>query len=151
MNLHNCGKLSVKIHRGFTLLEVLISIIVLAIGLLGLAGLQLTSLKAADSAYARSQATVLANDILDRMRSNRDAAIDGSYNIAVGDTPTGGSVADVDLAEWKTMLGGTLTEGDGSVAVNAGVATVTVQWNDVRAKARFEDGEIQEFRVVSRL
>ncbi len=56
--------------KGFTLIEVLIAMLILAIGLLGLAGLQATSLRNNMSAYNRSQATLLAYDMADRMRAN---------------------------------------------------------------------------------
>ena len=59
-----------KTNTGFTLIEVLIAMLVLAVGLLGLAGLQATSLKNNQSAYNRSQATQLAYDMADRMRAN---------------------------------------------------------------------------------
>lgn len=61
-------------QRGFTLVEVLVALIVLAIGLLGLAQLQARGLKFNQDAYVRSQATTLAYEIIDRMRSNRDSA-----------------------------------------------------------------------------
>ena len=57
-------------QSGFSLLEVLIAIVVTSIGLLGLAAMQATGLRNNHSAYHRSQATVLAYDIADRMRSN---------------------------------------------------------------------------------
>ena len=57
-------------HRGFTLVEVLIAMVILAVGLLGLAALQASGLKSNQSAYYRSQATQLAYDISDRMRVN---------------------------------------------------------------------------------
>lgn len=57
-------------ETGFSLLEVLIAIVVTSIGLLGLAAMQATGLRNNHSAYHRSQATVLAYDIADRMRSN---------------------------------------------------------------------------------
>ena len=57
-------------NAGFTLIEVLIAMLVLAVGLLGLAGLQATSLRNNQSAYNRSQATQLAYDLADRMRAN---------------------------------------------------------------------------------
>lgn len=63
-----------KIERGFTLIEVLVAMVVLSIGLLGLAGLQATSLKSNQSAYHRSQATQLAYEMADRMRANREYA-----------------------------------------------------------------------------
>ncbi len=139
----------IRKHKGFTLIEVLISMIVLAIGLLGLAGLQLTSLKAADSAYHRTQATILAEDILDCMRSNRNAALAGSYDIAIEASASGSTIADIDLANWKAMLSGTLPLGDGSVAVDSGtsMATVTVQWDDSRANG----AEAQAFTVETQL
>ena len=59
-----------KKNTGFTLIEVLIAMIVLAVGLLGLAGLQATSLRNNQSAYNRIKATQLAYDIADRMRAN---------------------------------------------------------------------------------
>src|SRR5664280_455779 len=64
-------------NSGFTLLEVLIAMLVLAVGLLGLAGLQATSLRNNQSAYNRSQATQLAYDLADRMRNN--ASVSANY------------------------------------------------------------------------
>jgi len=124
--------MSIKRVKGFTLIEVLVSIVVLAIGLLGLAGLQLVSLKGADSAYYRSQASILADDVMDRMRSNKNAAIAGSYDTAIGESVTGGTIFATDLANWKSMLDGNLPAGDGSVAVSGGVVKVTIQWDDTR-------------------
>ena len=63
-----------KIERGFTLVEVLVAMVVLSIGMLGLAGLQATSLKSNQSAFNRSQATQLAYEMADKMRANRDYA-----------------------------------------------------------------------------
>jgi type IV pilus assembly protein PilV len=57
-------------NSGFTLIEVLVTIVVVSIGLLGLAGLQISGLRANVSSEARSKATLLANDIIERMRAN---------------------------------------------------------------------------------
>lgn len=57
-------------QQGATLIEVLISLLLITIGLLGIAATQITSLKMTLSSYQRSQATVLANDIADRLRAN---------------------------------------------------------------------------------
>ncbi len=67
-------------HAGFAMLEVLISIFVLTIGLLGLAALQLTNTQNNHSAHLRSQATLFAYDMLDRVRANPVAFKDGAYN-----------------------------------------------------------------------
>lgn len=67
-------------QSGFTLLEVLITLIILSVGLLGLAGLQVISLRDNHSAYLRSQAIIQSYDIIDRMRANGDQISD--YSLA---------------------------------------------------------------------
>lgn len=65
--------------RGFTLIEILIALLVLSLGLIGLAMLQATGLRFNNDSYMRSQATILAYDIIDRMRANKAAADAGDY------------------------------------------------------------------------
>lgn len=119
-------------QRGNTLIEVLVALLVLSIGLLGVAGLQLTSLRNNRSAHLRSQAQVMAYDITDRMRANRQLAVDtGAYNIAIGIPATGGTLAGDDLVRWKEAILNSLPSGDGSVqVVNTNVVLITVQWVD---------------------
>jgi type IV pilus assembly protein PilV len=57
-------------HRGFTLIEVLVTLLIVAIGLLGLAGMQFKGLRNNIGSESRSQAALLANDIIERMRAN---------------------------------------------------------------------------------
>jgi type IV pilus assembly protein PilV len=64
---------------GFSLIEVLIALLVLSIGLLGLAMLQIQGFKFIGNSYQRTQATILANDIIDRIRANREGATLGDY------------------------------------------------------------------------
>ncbi|MGB5650147.1 MAG: type IV pilus modification protein PilV [Sedimenticolaceae bacterium] len=127
--------------RGFTLLEVLVALIVLSIGLLGLSGLQTTGLRGNHSALLRSEATMLANDILDRMRANRQEALDGSYNIAFADSAASAAcsanclpaqVANADLFQWRSYVE-RLPGGQGQVDVTSGVATISIQWVDDRS------------------
>src|SRR6202044_3725701 len=66
--------------EGFTLVEVMVSLVILSMGLLGIAKLVLFSAHSNDSAYLRSQATDLAYEILDNMRANPTAAAAGNYN-----------------------------------------------------------------------
>lgn len=135
--------------RGFTLLEVLVAMVVLSVGLLGLAGLMASSLKNSHSAYMRTQATWLAYDALDRMRANRQVALASGYNLALGAAPGGSGLAATDLSEWDTALTNTLTEGDGSIAVGAGgVVSIIVQWNDTRGTG---GGATEQFRVDTQL
>lgn len=127
-------------QSGFTLLEVLIAILVLSIGLLGLAGLMASSIRNNHSAYQRTQATWLAYDIVDRMRVNRAAALAANYNTALG-VPAAcaaapvlaGSIAAQDLTGWKNLLACALPAGDGAVVVRGNRrVSVTVEWNDSR-------------------
>ncbi len=71
--------ISLRKSTGFTLIEVLIAVVILSIGLLGLAGLQTLALKQNNSSQGRSQAVELINDLADRMRANRDGVDNGNY------------------------------------------------------------------------
>lgn len=125
--------------RGFTLVEALVALVVLSIGLLGVAALQLTSLRSNHGSAMRSQATFLAYDIIDRMRANRTAALADEYNTAIGDEEAEGTLAQDDLAAWKQNIARTLpaidNEGvaepaDGAVVRNGEIFTVTIRWAD---------------------
>jgi len=125
-----------KIHRlhcpkrqgGFTLIEVLVSAMILSIGLVGVAGLQVISLKNNQSAYMRSQVSALAYDLADRMRSNVAGADAGFYDpdaaavrAACGTTAgcTTQQLAQNDLAEWNALLAANLPMGTGSVCIDS--------------------------------
>ena len=128
-------------HRshGFSLVEVLVSIVVLSIALLGTAGLTAASLKSTNTSYYRSQATVLADDILDRMRANVTVARGGTYNIT-GTPPVftaASGTAFFDVSEWEDTVEQTLPAGVGHVNVTSGVATVTLTWGDPESPDSF--------------
>lgn len=124
---------------GFSLMEVLVALLVLAIGLLGLAALQARGVKFNHDAYLRSQATYLAYEIMDLMRAN---ATNASAYVAAGD-PGGtcdpkASGRTNDLACWYDALQATLPAGDASVAANAASENqfdVTIRWQARDARA----------------
>ena len=66
-------------ESGFSLIEVLVALLVLSIGLLGLAMLQIQGLRFTTDSYQRTQATLLAYDLMDRMRANKVGADAGAY------------------------------------------------------------------------
>lgn len=125
-------------QKGFTLIEVLFAVIIMSLGLLGLAGLQATGLRNNTSSYLRSQATFLAYDMADRIRANRDNALDGKYDIDLKDSASGSDISAWDLQEWKALLSDRLPSGDGAVSsTNVGtktVFTITVEWDDSRGE-----------------
>jgi type IV pilus assembly protein PilV len=124
-------------ERGMTLVETLVALLVLSIGLLGVAALQMTSLRNNHAAHMRSQATALAYDIADRMRANRSVAVSGGYDVALGAIPAApATLADIDVTAWKNSLAAALPAGDGAVATNpAGdpnIVRITIRWDDSR-------------------
>lgn len=118
-------------ERGFTLIEVLIALVVISVGLLGMASLSLHTMKANRNAFTLSQADTLAYSMLDDMRANRQAALNGSYDISLtANTPSSTpSVALQDIAHWRQILQKMLPDGTGSVSVTGNHATVVVQWS----------------------
>ena len=131
-----CSRSARKAHTaGFSMLEMLVSIIVLTMGLLSVAGLNARSLAANDSSGYRASAGQLAMRISDAMRANRDATFRGDYVLTMGQAaPAASTKAGADLTSWKTALSA-LPAGDGSVAYSNATrqATVIVRWNDQRA------------------
>jgi type IV pilus assembly protein PilV len=129
-------------ERGFSLIEVLVALVVLSVGLLGLAALQSTAAQFNASAYTRSQATILAYDIADRIRANRQAALGGAYTSAYPDPPPAcdddpiGTVAQQDLIAWRRALACSLPSANGEVAFDGdaegGVVTIRVRWDESR-------------------
>lgn len=73
--------------RGFTLLEVLIALLIFSLGLLGMAGLLTVSVKTNHSAYLRTQAFLLAQDMADRMRANGAGLWANAYTLNAISTP----------------------------------------------------------------
>ncbi|NCO52453.1 MAG: type IV pilus modification protein PilV [Deltaproteobacteria bacterium] len=122
----------IKQNAGFTLIEVLVALVILSVGLLGVASMQLNGLRGNHTAYLRSQGLQYAYEVLDMMRANRANAISATasnnYVIAAGEDPatlgkTGVTLSD--LNEWLAGLGGTtnvnsgLPGGQGAISVTA--------------------------------
>jgi len=134
-------------QQGFTLIEVLVSMVILSIGVLGLGVLQLTSLQNTQGGYMRSQATIHAYSIVDAMRANIPAVTNRDFDITFNAaTPQAGQcyglladctttqMADADVARWRTLLGNQLPNGSGSITtVDLGATTqvtIRVRWVD---------------------
>ena len=129
--------------RGMTLIEILVAIVVLSIGLLGLAGLQLKGIQVNQGSTFRSQAAMLAEDIADRMRADRAGALAGAYSTPANTTfataPAGAPPALVEwLARLSALPGGSVTIGPfpfpAGSAPGSVLIPITVNWVDTRAQ-----------------
>ena len=118
---------------GFSLTEVLVAMLVLALGLLGLAALQIAGVRSNQTAYYRSIATQLAYDIAYRMRANPVGVTDGAYNqgtpgSSLTQCETGSCTPDVlagyDLMQWNSALAANLPGGTGIVCSITSMPTI---------------------------
>lgn len=141
------ARLSRQAQRGFTLLEVLVAMVVLAFGLLGLAGLQMTALSLGHQAHFRSLATQRAEDLADRMRANLAGVRAGHYVSALaGDADCGTGpctprqMADHDRSRWLAETGAMLPDGGGSLVLDPGALyVIAVTWTDKEMKGARQD------------
>lgn len=132
-------KTGIKCQSGFTLVEVMIAVLIITVGMLGVAALQIASLKNNQSALERSEAVVLTYSIMDRMRANRDLAAAGDYDIAMPGSvaacagPAGGSLAGNDVSQWIADIQTTFGAGVACGAIDCDLnfnCTITIQWDD---------------------
>lgn len=149
-------KFRYKLSQGFTLMEILVALLVLSIGLLGMAGMQVFALSSNYDAYLRTQATFFAYELVDKLAANRAESLSGGYDTSL--SSIAGSIVNCqtvtancspnelavfEVTQWKCALGSyqgnsvcnaplnltpTLPNGDGTVTRNGSQITVTVQW-----------------------
>jgi type IV pilus assembly protein PilV len=128
-----------RAQAGMTLIEVLVTLVLISVGLLGVAALQLTSLKSNQEAYVRSQAAMLAADILDRMRSNQTGFNAGDYDMDDDDdgfdeAGRAGTVAADDIEAWQAtinrLLPGSDAEAAGRIVRDERIVTITIRWRE---------------------
>ena len=128
-------------QKGFSLLEILITIIVMSFGLLGMAALIIAGARGNNIAYYRSIASKQTEDIADRMRANQAGIIAGSYDALTATIPTSSDcitnscsatqIASFDHAQWNTANAGLLPNGVGTVtgSIAAGYV-ITLRWTE---------------------
>ena len=151
-----CGPL----NRGFSLIEVLVTLVIISLATLGMASLQAVSLRANTHALFDSQAATLARDIIERIRANPIGEYTTAFDQAIPDdaVPTcigagancdATAMARYDLMEWKCTLGvaafgdacaqrvigGQLPDGNGSISIAANTYTVRIRWFDMASNA----------------
>ena len=143
----------VHAQSGVSMVELLVALLIFSFGMLGLAGLQTRTLSFNQSSLYRSQATALADDLLDRLRVDRSNAISGAYDSAItvksADITAGSVLATNEMKDWKAQVESLLPDSRASVAINApsaGSVTITIEWDDSRGR----DAK-QSWQTISRL
>jgi len=135
-------------QKGFSLIEVLVTLIVMAIGISGLMAVQVNSMKNVNNSQYRTVATYFAYDMAERMRANPVGLAAGAYNAINGSetnpgtsacktaTCSGADLAKVDAYDWNTAIKKLINEGGlganalGTVTAAAGLYTIQVAWTE---------------------
>ena len=134
-----------RTQTAYSLVEVLVALFVLAVGLLGLAALQTTSFQFNSGSYARTQATLIAYEIIDRIRANPS----GDYQVPDAATATtkkaappknchsatcsSAELALFDLSEWYEEQARVLpepTNNPSTIELSGGIYTITIRWTE---------------------
>lgn len=135
--------------RGFSMIEVLVTLLIISLALLGTAGLQAYSMRLSQGGQFRTQAVFLAADLAERMEANKPAAVAGNYVVAQSSVPSAVNttcldgacapavMATFDLSQWENAIAATLPQSSWTVAQtvigNPTTYTITVSWVDRRS------------------
>ena len=138
--------MSLSKQAGFSMIEILVSVLVLAIGLLGVASMQTLSVKSSANSNLKSIALYLANDMADRVRANTAGAQTGEYDNLTGGVEnsctskcSSKQIAESDKYEWQQFVQNSLPQGEGEITQENGIYTITLEWTE-----RVKQGEIEK-------
>lgn len=144
-------------QRGFSMLEILITLVIIATALLGTAGLQIYAMRMGQSGQFRTQAVFLASDIAERMEANKAAAVAGNYVVAATSTPSTAAtncaanacdiatLANWDISQWENAIialglpqaSWQITQ---TTAGNPSTYSIVISWTD-RSSVKTSHGE----------
>ena len=105
-------------QKGFSLIEVLISLVLISFGLFSLTNLQMRSVNLSTAAYIETQGTLHLQEIVELLRANKQAAANGDYNIVLSpfsSVISGTTIAEIDRYTWFSNLDSTLTSAKASI------------------------------------
>jgi len=140
-------------QRGFSMLEILVTLFLLTMWLLASAGVQSSPLQFNKAAQFRTQAVYLATELVERMQANKSAAVTGSY-VFSGSGSSGSAdcttalcqpddLAAFDLAEWSGRVASALPGGSATItaagAANPITYTIVISWSDRRTDRTYSD------------
>ena len=155
--------------QGFTFIEVLITVVILGVGLLGLAAMESISVRRSHDAYLRSQAIMQAQEMADRMHANPAGVAAGGYNnigATIVSPPTcldrtsttvaaaastdcsPAQIANFDANEWLIANANLLPSGSGTVTVSSGIYTITLNWTETESAGATAKSFAFQFRPL---
>lgn len=153
----------IKRNDGFTLVEILFAFLIVSIAMLGLAKMQSVGLRSNAGSQLRVQASMLANDLAERMRANKASAMNGAYvgtyaagscatapskmcaSIPSNRSPadcTGDEMAGYDRYEWHCRLIDALPNGSAQVSLTGGAYSISVSWSNVGSSGSVSNNNI---------
>ncbi|UTW05644.1 type IV pilus modification protein PilV (plasmid) [Amphritea atlantica] len=138
-------------EQGTTLIEVLVTLVLVTIGLAGMMAMQARGIQQNQSAYLRTQAITLANDMADRIRLNRQAGLTDDYALTLSQEATDFSAEAIsdsskklaysDLNGWLNWLSTILPEGDAEIKRAGQRIIIVIRWN-----ARRDSGGLSSYQ-----
>jgi len=154
-------------QHGFSMLEVLISLVIIAVAMLGAAGLQLNVLRLNKGSQSRTQAIFLASDMAERMEANKVAAVAGNYaqvltgvaTVSPTDCSTtacnSATLAAWDISQWGQTISTLLPQASWSITPTPAVAnpityTIFIQWKDRSDVSTVTSGTIVDSYTTTR-
>lgn len=155
-----CNSTSLALNtsqRGFSMLEILITLVIIATALLGTAGLQMYAMRMGKSGEFRTQAVFLASDIAERMEANKAAAVAGNYVVAAASAPSAAAsdcaasacdtatLANWDISQWENaIIALGLPQASWQItrttAGNPSTYSIVINWTD-RSSVKTSHGE----------
>jgi type IV pilus assembly protein PilV len=148
---HGTSNITIRAERGFSLIEVLIALIIMSVGMLGIASLYVQSMQAGRTSLFRHNAVTLAGDVADRMRANptggnayTGAGADNNC-IAQGTDCSNVEMAAQDILGWDQQAVDTLPNGLVGITfdntVIPPVYTIAITWD--------EPGQQQNYTIIT--
>lgn len=140
-------------QSGVGLIEVLVTLLILSTSLLALGAMQNKSLQFNQGAYMRSQANILAYDLMDRIRINLDNMKDyNSAEAGPASTPVTSPLASADIDGWRVNVDRQLPDGKGGVscAIATNICTITITWRELNSSGE-EDEDSTTFTYEARM
>lgn len=141
-----------KFQRGVGLIEVLVTLLIISTALMGLAALQARALQYNQGSYFRSQANIMAADLLDRLRIYTSAKDVWTKPIGSDGLPVMDIDAGKDIGRWQTAIKNNLPGGNSTLAcvLETRVCTATITWNNLNDSGQASD-ETSSFVYTAKL